>query len=200
MATIVPLFKTRRAHLNVATAGGLGMVTFFNQRFATTDERLQEYIQNSLLKDPALRIYVDKDEPTVDLETHMHTVKLPTSELARMAYQRKINGPVEDTGSDFLDSISANQPKANTDGSAPVAPPAFRPMSTADNALTGGANTTPRNAAAPNSTRQALAARLQGMHSNSSTPANAPTGGTGLEGGTVSEHQAAKDAESTAKE
>jgi hypothetical protein len=73
------LFKTHHKFLQTPVRG-YGMIAFYRQRFATKDAGLIEKLKK-LTRDPALRIYIDPNEPTVDLNTQLNSVALRQEEL-----------------------------------------------------------------------------------------------------------------------
>lgn len=95
MATVVKLFKTRKKQLQLAVTGH-GIVAFHNGRFATTNPELEAEIEK-LFKDPALLLYVDPEEETIDLDTQLNTVKLREHELRMYVYEQQIATQLADS-------------------------------------------------------------------------------------------------------
>lgn len=204
MATIVTLFKTRKPFLNTAVADH-GLISFYKQRFATINRKLEQHIKDQLLDDPALGIYIDPKEPEVDLDTQAHTVRLSPIELAQRAYQqRQLDGNIQNsqtdkelqgangaTALDYMDKLALDPTDADTSGRR-----GFTPVSTADSAMTGGPNGQIRKAEVDTaSAAKDLRARLAAKTAQSSTPADQPTGTSGLEGSLISQPTKAKPAE-----
>lgn len=77
---IVPLFKTRKRVLRIPSP--FGVLTFKRGQFASADKQVQEFMQNVVCKDPAMQVFVDPKEPTIDLSKQLSQVQLRQQELA----------------------------------------------------------------------------------------------------------------------
>lgn len=121
MSTTVTLFKTKKQHLQCPTEQ-FGVISFRNRTFATTDQDLEKYIKTTLMRDPALSIYIDPKEQKIDLETDMYRVGMRQEELQQFIYDQ--------TRIKLEDSEYENGK--------------VKPVGSADSVLTGGASGTHR--------------------------------------------------------
>lgn len=97
-STKAKLFKSQDPMLQTSVRGH-GLVAFFRGRFATRDAALAKAIEDQLLKDPALRVYVDPAEPEVDLAKELNTVNIPPAELAAFIYEQQQQVRLQDSSS-----------------------------------------------------------------------------------------------------
>lgn len=87
-STKAKLFKSHDPMLQTSVRGH-GLISFFRGRFATRDAALAKAIEEQLLFDPAMRIYIDPAEPEVDLKSELNTVSVHPRELQAFIYEQQ---------------------------------------------------------------------------------------------------------------
>lgn len=87
-STKAKLFKSHDPMLQTSVRG-FGLISFFRGRFATRNKELAQAIEEQLLYDPAMRIYIDPEEPEVDLTKDLSTVNVHPAELQAFIYEQQ---------------------------------------------------------------------------------------------------------------
>lgn len=107
--------KLYKSNLPMLSTGvrGHGLINFFNGRFATSNPALIKAIDEQVVGDPVLQVYVDPKEPEVDLSEALSTVGIPDAELRKYIYDTQMAQYLKEESTSVQSGVGAVHSKSS---------------------------------------------------------------------------------------